>query len=115
MDNINNFATKIASNIKDDNNKSYSFDPMFIIVIGSILLNTLKLLMMCNIFGKNLEDRIKNPSLLDKMLLKRSINKNITPEYKHLKDSISKEILANANNLSYEEIFKMVEEAKNAK
>lgn len=114
MNQISEFSKSIASNIKDDKNENYSFDLALIIVIGSIIINVLKLFMMCNIFGKDLESRIKNPNIVDRMLLKRAINQKLDKKYANLKPKIQDSIIEQAKTLTSEKINLMIEEAKNA-
>lgn len=110
---ITNFSEKITSDLKDEN-QDYSFDFGLIVIIGSILINVLQLLMKCNVLGRKLEDRIKNPGPIDRILLKRAIKSKLTPEYIHLKDKIQERILEEVQNLPKDKISLMAEEAKNA-
>lgn len=113
MKEISDFTHKITSSLKDEE-KDYSFDPTLIVIIGSILINVLQLLVKCNIFGRKLEDRIKNPGPIDRILLRKAIKNKLTSEYVHLKDKIQEKILEEVQNLSKEKINLMAEEAKNA-
>lgn len=115
MNQISEFSKSIAFNIKDDKNENYSFDVMFIIVIGSIIINMLKLLTMCNVFGKDLDSRIRNPNMLDRMLLKKAINEKLDKKYAHLRPVIQEQIIQQAKHLTSEQISLMLEEVKNAK
>ena len=111
MKEISKFAESIAGNIKDDN-KDYTFDIGLIVIIASIVINIIKLLVKCNIFGRSLEDRVKNPGPIDAILLRRAIKNKLTPEYMHLKNKIQEEILLQVKSLSPEKIKLMIEETK---
>ena len=112
--NIEEFSKNIATNINDED-KNYSFDLGLIIIIGSIIINIIKLLIKCNVFGQKMEDRIKNPGPIDQILLRRAIKGNLPKEYSHLRDQIKDQILVNVRNLSNDQIKNMVMEAENAR
>lgn len=114
MKTISEFSKQITSDLADEN-KDYSFDVTLIIIIGSIVINILKLLMKCNIFGRKLDERIKNPGSIDRILLRRAIKNKLPIEYIHLKDQIQDRVLAEVQKLSKEQINLMAEEAKNAR
>jgi hypothetical protein len=111
---IEEFSKQITANLADEN-KDYSFDPSLIILIGSIIISVLQLLMKCNIFGRKLDERIKNPGPIDRILLRKAIKNKLTPEYVHLKDQIQDKILKEVQNLSKDKINLIAEEAKNAR
>lgn len=115
MNEISEFSKSVACNVKDDKNENYSFDVMFIIVIGSIIINVLKLLSMCNVFGRDLDSRIKNPNMMDRILLKKAIRQKLDKQYMHLVPVIQEQIVKQAQNLTSAQISLMMEEAKNAK
>ena len=110
---IQDFSKNIAANIQDGN-KNYSFDIGLIVTIGYIIVNIVQLLIKCNVFGRKLEDRIKNPGPIDQILLRKAIKNHLPQEYSHLKDQIKDQILSDVKNLSDEQIKSMVMEAKNA-
>jgi hypothetical protein len=93
-------AKEIASNIEDGEN-NYSFDFGLIIIIGSIIIGVLQLLMKCNVFGRSLEDRVKNPGPLDKILLRKAVKDKLPKEYAHLRPQVQDLILAESkkNNI----------------
>jgi len=111
---IEDFSRNIASNIQDDN-KNYSFDSALIITIGYIVINIIELLIKCNVFGRKLEDRIKNPGTIDQILLRRAIKNHLPKEYSHLRDQIKDQILMDVKNLSNDQIKNIVMEASNAR
>lgn len=111
--NVNELAKEIASNIEDDEN-NYSFDLGLIVIIGSIIIGVLQLLMKCNIFGRSLEDRVKNPSALDKILLRKAVKDKLPKEYAHLRSQVQELILAESKKISSESFQSIVQEAKNA-
>ena len=111
MKEVSKFAESIAGSIKDDS-KDYAFDMGLIVIIGSIVINIIQLLVKCNIFGRSLEDRVKNPGPIDTILLRRAIKNKLTPEYIHLKNKIQEEILLQVKSLSSEKIKLMIEESK---
>jgi hypothetical protein len=111
---IEDFSRNIASNIQDDN-KNYSFDSALIITIGYIVINIIELLIKCNVFGRKLEDRIKNPGTIDQILLRRAIKNHLPKEYSHLRDQIKDQILIDVKNLSNDQIKNIVMEASNAR
>jgi hypothetical protein len=112
--NIEDFSRNIASNIQDDD-KNYSFDSALIITIGYIVINIIELLIKCNVFGRKLEDRIKNPGQIDQILLRRAIKNHLPKEYSHLRDQIKDQILADVKTLSNDQIKNIVTEASNAR
>lgn len=112
--NIEDFSRNIASNIQDDD-KNYSFDSALIITIGYIVINIIELLIKCNVFGRKLEDRIKNPGQIDQILLRRAIKNHLPKEYSHLRDQIRDHILADVKTLSNDQIKNIVTEASNAR
>lgn len=107
-------AKDIASNIADDN-KNYSFDLGLIIIIGSIIIGVLQLLMKCNVFGRSLENRIKNPGPLDKILLRKAVKNKLPKEYSHLRPQVQDLILEKAKELPSEKFQLIVKEAENAR
>jgi hypothetical protein len=111
---IEDFSKNITANLQD-NNKNYSFDIGLIVTIGYIIISIIQLLMKCNVFGRKLEDRIKNPGPIDQILLRRAIKNNLPKKYYHLRDQIKDQILLNVKTLSNDEIKTMVMEAKNAR
>lgn len=114
MSNIQDFAKDIAADLPSEDGK-YSFDLALIIIIGSIIINVLQLLMKCNVFGRSLESRVKNPGPIDKIILGRAIKKELPQEYSHLKDSIKETVLTKIQSLPTEKINSMAMEAKNAR
>jgi hypothetical protein len=106
-------AKEIASNIEDGEN-NYSFDFGLIIIIGSIIIGVLQLLMKCNVFGRSLEDRVKNPGPLDKILLRKAVKDKLPKEYAHLRPQVQDLILAEAKKITSENFQSIVQEAKNA-
>lgn len=114
MSETDNLAKEIASNIKDSE-KNYSFDLGLIVIIGSIIINIIQLLMKCNMFGRSLEDRIKNPGTLDKILLRKAIKDKLPKEYAHLRPQMQELILAESKKISSEKFQSIVQEARNAK
>lgn len=60
-----------------------SIDPKLIV---DLLASIIKIIIDCNkkgYLGTMSENRARNPSLFDKLLLKRIIRKNIAPEYRN--------------------------------
>ena len=108
---IDQFSVQIASKLNDE---KYQFDLGLIVIIGSIIIGVLQLLMKCNVFGRNIEDRIKNPGPLDKILLRKVVKNKLPEEYAGLKTEVQEQILAQVKNLSSESINAMIKEAKNA-
>lgn len=111
MSDIDDFAANVASDIKDDSENFSSI--MITLMVISIIINAIRLMMACNLFGRNLEDRIKNPNRLDQILLRRSIKNNLPSEFIHLKDQIQKQILDKSKTLTSTQIQNMVLEVKN--
>lgn len=114
MSEIDNLAKEIASNI-EDGKKNYSFDFGLIVIIGSIVISVIQLLMKCNVFGRSLEDRVKNPGALDKILLRKAIKDKLPKEYNHLRPQMQDLILAESKKISSEKFQSIIQEAKNAK
>ena len=108
---INQFSAHIVTNLNDN---KYHFDLGLIVIIGSIVIGILQLLMKCNVFGRKMEDRIRNPGPLDKILLRKAVKNKLPEEYTELKTEIQEQILAQVKNLSSESINAMIKEAKNA-
>jgi len=113
MSDIEEFAQNVAADLPNEDGK-YAFDLGLIIIIGSIIVNVLQLLMKCNVFGRKLEDRAKNPGPIDQILLSRAIKKELPQEYAHLRDDIKQVILTKIQSLPTEKINNMAKEAKNA-
>jgi len=111
---VNELAKEIASNIEDGDN-NYSFDFGLIVIIGSIIIGVLQLLMKCNVFGRSLEDRVKNPGVLDKILLRKAIKDKLPQEYSHLRPQVQELLLAESKKISSESFQSIIQEAKNAK
>jgi len=107
---IDNFAASIAGDVKDESNKFGSL--MITLMIVSIIVSTLRLLQSCNLFGKKMEDRIKNPGPIDRILLKKAIRDNLTKDQQHLRGQIFEEMLKKTPQLSSEQISKMISEVK---
>ena len=111
---VNELAKEIASNIEDGDN-NYSFDFGLIVIIGSIIIGVLQLLMKCNVFGRSLEDRVKNPGVLDKILLRKAIKDKLPQEYSHLRPQVQELLLAESKKISSKSFQSIIQEAKNAK
>lgn len=107
---IESFASSVASEVKDDSNKFGSL--MITLMIVSIIVNILRLMQSCNIFGKKMKDRIKNPGPIDRLLLKKAIKDNLTKDQQHLRGQIFEEILKKTPELSENQINQMVKEMK---
>lgn len=114
MSTIDELAKEIASNI-EDGEKNYTFDLGLIIMIGSIIISVIQLLMKCNIFGRSLEDRVKNPGVLDKILLRKAIKDKLPKEYAHLRPQMQDLILAESKKISSEKFQSIVKEARDAR
>lgn len=114
MSEIEEFSKEIAGDIRTEGGK-YAFDLGLIIIIGSIIINVIQLLMKCNVFGRKMEDRVKNPGPIDKILLSKSIKKELPQEYSHLREDIKEVILNKIQSLPTEKITAMVKEAKDAR
>lgn len=110
---VNELAKEIASNI-EDGEKNYSFDFGLIVIIGSIIIGVLQLLMKCNVFGRSLEDRVKNPGVLDKILLRKAVKDKLPKEYAHLRPQVQDLLLAESKKISSESFQSIIQEAKNA-
>jgi hypothetical protein len=111
---VDELAKEIASNIEDGEN-NYSFDFGLIVIIGSIIIGVLQLLMKCNVFGRSLEDRVKNPGTLDKILLRKAVKDKLPQEYAHLRPQVQELLLAESKKISSESFQSIIQEAKNAK
>jgi hypothetical protein len=74
MDKLNNLIEKTCVNYKT---QGYSIDPLTIIFIAGLLIDIIKIIMAC--YSKAdyslAVKKINNPSLFDKMILKRRIRK----------------------------------------
>jgi len=114
MNNIDDFAKEIASDIPKEDG-TYAFDVGLIMIIASIVINVVKLLIKCNIFGRKIEDRVKNPGTIDKILLGRAIKKELPEEYLHLKENIKESILTKVQSLSKDKVYAIIKEAENAR
>lgn len=108
---VDQFSVQIAAKLNDN---KYQFDLGLIVIIGSIIIGVLQLLMKCNVFGRNIEDRIKNPGPLDKILLRKVVKNKLPQEYAELRTEIQEQILSQVKDLSSESIDAMIKEAKNA-
>lgn len=115
MSNINDFAKEIALEIPPSDDKNYSFDLGLIIIIGTIIINVFQLLVKCNVFGRSLADRVKNPGTIDRILLSRAIKKELPQEYAHLKDQVKDIILTKVKSMPAEKINTMAKEAQDAR
>lgn len=114
MTETDNLAKEIASHITDGE-KNYSFDFGLIVIIGSIIISIIQLLMKCNVFGRSLEDRVKNPGVLDKILLRKAIKDKLPKEYAHLRPQMQDLILAESKKISSEKFQSIVKEARDAR
>jgi hypothetical protein len=114
MNETEELAKQIASNI-NDGEKNYSFDFGLIVIIGSIIISVMQLLMKCNMFGRSLEDRIKNPGTLDKILLRKAIKDKLPKEYSHLRPQMQDLILAESKKISSEKFQSIAQEARDAR
>jgi hypothetical protein len=110
---IDNFAASVAEGVTDESNKFGSL--MITLMIVSIVVSILRLMQSCNLFGKTMEERIKNPGPVDRMLLKKAIRDNLTKDQLHLKGQIFEEVLKKTPQLSSAQIQKMVQEMKESK
>lgn len=107
---IDKFAASVAEGVTDESKKFGSL--MITLMIISIIVSTLRLLQSCNLFGKKIEDRIKNPGPVDRFLLKKAIRNNLTKGQQHLRGQIFEEMLKKTPQLSSEQISKMIQETK---
>jgi hypothetical protein len=114
MSAIDELSKNIASNIEDGDN-NYSFDFGLIVIIGSIIIGVLQLLMKCNVFGRSLEDRIKNPGPIDKILLRKAVKDKLPKQYAHLRPQVQDLILAESKKISSENFQLIAQEARDAK
>lgn len=76
MSKLDELTQKTCSNY---GSKGYSIDPLTIIFIAGLILDVIKIIMAC--YAKDSYEmavkKINNPSILDKMILKRRIKKNV--------------------------------------
>lgn len=110
---IDNFATSVANNIKDESNRFGSL--VITLMIVSIIVSILRLMQSCNFFGKSIEQRIKNPGPIDRALLKRTIRQKLNKDQLHLSGELYKQILSKTPDLSSQQINQMMEEVKEMK
>lgn len=96
---IEEFANEVMSNAtKDDEN--YKFDPILILTIISIIVGIIRLMISCNLFGKNAYTRMQNPGFIDNIMIKRVINQKTPKEFKHMKDQIKQAVLEESKKIS---------------
>lgn len=110
---IENFAASVAENVKDESNKFGSL--MITLMIISIVVSVLRLLQSCNLFGKTLEQRMKNPGPVDRLLLKKAVRDNLTKEQQYLQGQIFQELLKKTPHLTSAQIEKMAQETREIK
>lgn len=113
MREIDNFAASVAEDVKDETNRFGSL--MIVLMVVSIIVSVLRLMQSCNFFGKSLEQRIKNPGPVDRLLLKKAIRDNLNKEQMHLRGPILEEILKKTPQLSGQQIDRMMQEIKESK
>lgn len=111
MNDIKNFANKVvASATKKEEN--YQFDPILILTVISVIVGIIRLMISCNIFGKDNYDRIQNPGIVDSLMIRKIINEKTPPEFKHLKDQIKQAVLEESKKMSKESFNSMLQEVK---
>ncbi len=111
---VDNFACEIARDLPSQDGK-YSFDLSLIVIIGSIIINTLQLLIKCNVFSSNLSAKVKNPGMVEKAMLARTIKNKVPKEYMHLREEIKNTIIDKIKDLPEDKINSMITEVKNAR
>lgn len=57
------------------NNNGYSLDPLTIIMIAGLIVNVVKLIYECRKDKQTIAYRLRHPSLLDKLILRRHVGR----------------------------------------
>jgi hypothetical protein len=100
-------AIRVATHAqaKDTN---FSLDPATILIIINCIISLIRLLYVCN-SKKNIEYYFKNPGLIQKHWIKKSVKKNFSKKhYKHMYLSI----LEVCSQMSEKEIKQLLESVK---
>ena len=103
----------MSSQIANGLGEGYQFDFGLIVIIGSIIIGVIQLLMRCNIFGRSIECKLRNPNLIDKIMLKRVINDKLPKDKQHLATQIRSQLLSQCSSLSSESIQSILKEIPN--
>lgn len=99
-----NVARKVLAHAQAKDG-SFSFDPWTIMAICNCIISVCKLLYMC--YGKSgAAGRIKNPSLLQKIILKKEIRKHFSKEERQ---TMYVSMLDACNALSVTELSKLMD------
>lgn len=114
MNEIKKFAEQVVSNTTK-NDKNYQFDPILILTVISVIVGIIRLMINCNLFGKNAYDRIQKPGIIDSVMINRIVNKQTPEEFKHLKNEIKNAVLEESKKISKESFNTMVEQVKTGK
>jgi hypothetical protein len=107
---VDKFSAEVASDVKDESSRFGSV--IITLMVISIVVNIIRLMMSCNLFGKPLEARIKNPGPLDRILLKKAVRDGLTKDQRVLQGQIYEGILSKSKKLTSEQLSAMVEEVK---
>lgn len=107
MKDIEDFANQVMSNATKDD-QTYKFDPILILTIISVIVGIIRLMISCNLFGKNAYHRMQNPGFIDSIMIKRVINQKTPKEFKHMKDQIKQAVMEESKKISSTQFDNMV-------
>lgn len=114
MQDIEKFANQVMQNATKDE-ENYKFDPILILTIISVIVGIIRLMLSCNIFGRNAYQRIQNPGFVDSIMIKKVINQKTPKEFKHMKEQIKQAVLEESKKISEETFSNMVIQVKENK
>lgn len=111
---INELAQNICQSATKNDHK-FAFDPLTILTIISIIVGIIRIMISCNIFGRNAYNRIKSPGLIDRTIINRVVSNKLPKEMQHLKSEIVKSVIEQASKLDEQSFMSMVQEVKEGK
>jgi len=111
MKKTKNFVQSVVDDITTKDGKMSSIDPVMVMLILEIVLETIKLIQMCmqNRSTEEALESCKEPNMLQRGLLKRLVKKSF-PENEPLTNAITSAIINKGGELSRSEIEEILNE-----
>ena len=125
QDVLNNIATKILSRAGIDHKNSYSFDPLMILTVISVILTLVRIIQECNknklkygcseaeklsLYGEQIKTFSLKRTWFTKMRIKKILKKYMTKEdYNRYSLAIMNSILDQGETLTEDELQTLVE------
>lgn len=101
-------AAKIMLSLQEKH--GYAFDPFTIIMIAGIIINVIKLIYECRNSKEDRMGMLRGPTLVEKIVLRRAINKECSGKDIKPKDLYASLIGWKLSTSEIEALFKEVEE-----